>query len=164
MTLELNYDRSLHEMEHRAGPFDITVDMIKTVNASLSENGAAFNSDEGAKGSGFRGMIAPPTLCSIFVREVQLPDVGVEFGRTQMHAGQRVQPIAPIYAGDRLTASSHLKGRLRQDGPVGHHGLHSVGDHIPQPGRAGRRRSPGVLRPPRVTTSECGTKAAPTEV
>lgn len=119
MTLELNYDRSLHEMEHRAGPFDITVDMIKTVNASLSENGAAFNSDEGAKGSGFRGMIAPPTLCSIFVREVQLPDVGVEFGRTQMHAGQRVQPIAPIYAGDRLTASSHLKDVYAKTGRSG---------------------------------------------
>ena len=119
MTLELNYDRSLHEMEHRAGPFDITVDMIKTVNASLSENGAAFNSDEGAKGSGFRGMIAPPTLCSIFVREVQLPDVGVEFGRTQMHAGQRVQPIAPIYAGDRLTASSQLKDVYAKTGRSG---------------------------------------------
>ena len=119
MTLELNYDRSLHEMEHRAGPFDITVDMIKTVNASLSENGAAFNSDEGAKGSGFRGMIAPPTLCSIFVREVQLPDVRVEFGRTQMHAGQRVQPIAPIYAGDRLTASSHLKDVYAKTGRSG---------------------------------------------
>ena len=119
MTLELNYDRSLHEMEHRAGPFDITVDMIKTVNASLSENGAAFNSDEGAKGSGFRGMIAPPTLCSIFVREVQLPDVRVEFGRTQMHAGQRVQPIAPIYAGDRLTASSQLKDVYAKTGRSG---------------------------------------------
>ncbi len=119
MALELNYDRSLHEKEHRAGPFDITVDMIQAVNASLGEKGPAFTSNDGAKEGGFRGIIAPPTLCSIFVREVQLPDVGVEFGRTQMHAGQRVQPIAPICAGDTLTASSHLKDVYAKTGRSG---------------------------------------------
>ena len=106
MTTELKYDRSLHEKEHRAGPFEITADMISAVNASLDEKGAAFISDAGAREQGYRGMIAPPTLCSIFVREVQLPDIGLEFGRVQMHAGQRVQPIAPIYAGDSITATS----------------------------------------------------------
>ena len=119
MTLELNYDRSLHEKEHLAGPFEITPEMIHAVNASLGEKGAAFNSDEGASERGFRRMIAPPTLCSIFVREVQLPDVGVEFGRTQMHAGQRVQPVAPVFAGDKLTASSHLKDVYAKTGRSG---------------------------------------------
>ena len=119
MTLELNYDRSLHEREHEAGPFEITAEMIQAVNASLGENGPAFTSDEGAKDSGFRGVIAPPTLCSIFVREVQLPDVGIDFGKTQMHAGQRVQPIAPIYAGDRVTASSRLKDVYAKTGRSG---------------------------------------------
>ena len=119
MTLELNYDKSLHEKEHRAGPFDITPEMIQAVNASLGEKGAAYISDEGAKESGFRGMIAPPTLCSIFVREVQLPEVAIEFGSTQMHAGQRVQPVAPVYAGDRLTASSHLKDVYAKTGRSG---------------------------------------------
>ena len=119
MTLELNYDRSLHEKEHQAGPFEITAEMIQAVNTSLGEKGPAFISHEGAKESGFKGMIAPPTLCSIFVREVQLPEVGIDFGRTQMHAGQRVQPIAPIYAGDRLTASSHLKDVYAKTGRSG---------------------------------------------
>ncbi len=119
MTLELNYDRSLHEKEHRAGPFEITVEMVRAVNASLRENGAAFNSVEGARQEGFRGMVVPPTLCSIFVREVQLPNVGVEFGRTQMHAGQRVQPIALIYVGDTLVASSQLKDVYAKTGRSG---------------------------------------------
>ena len=119
MTLELNYDRSLHEKEHKAGPFEITAEMIQAVNASLGEKGSAFTSTEGARDSGFRGMIAPPTLCSIFVREVQLPDVGIDFGRTQMHAGQRVQPIAPIYAGDTVSASSHLKEVYAKTGRSG---------------------------------------------
>ncbi len=119
MTTELKYDRSLHEKEHCAGPFEITADMISTLNASLGENGAAFTSDAGAREQGYRGLIAPPTLCSIFVREVQLPDIGLEFGRVQMHAGQRVQPIAPIYAGDNITASSHLKDVYAKTGRSG---------------------------------------------
>ncbi len=119
MTTELKYDKSLHEKEHRAGPFEITADMISAVNVSLGERGAAFISDAGAREQGFRGMIAPPTLCSIFVREVQLPDIGLEFGSVQMHAGQRVQPVAPIYAGDRLTASSHLKEVYSKTGRSG---------------------------------------------
>ncbi len=119
MTLELNYDRSLHEKEHRAGPFEITAEMIQAVNTSLGEKGPAFTSTDGARNEGFRGMIAPPTLCSIFVREVQLPDVGIDFGKTQMHAGQRVQPIAPIYAGDTVTASSHLKDVYAKTGRSG---------------------------------------------
>lgn len=119
MTMELNYDRSLHGKEHLAGPFEITPEMIQAVNVALGETGAAFNSDDGARDSGFRRMIAPPTMCSIFVREVQLPDVGVEFGRTQMHAGQRVQPVAPVYAGDFLTASSHLKDVYAKTGRSG---------------------------------------------
>ena len=119
MALELNYDRSLHEKEHRAGPFEITAEMIGSVNASLSEKGPAFTSDDGAKELGYPGMIAPPTLCSIYVREVQLPDVGLDFGTVQMHAGQRVQPIAPVYAGDTLTASSQLKEVYAKTGRSG---------------------------------------------
>ena len=119
MTLELNYDRSLHHKEHRAGPFEITAEMIGAVNSSLGEKGPAFTSDDGAKALGYPGIIAPPTLCSIYVREVQLPDVGLDFGKVQMHAGQRVQPIAPVYAGDTLTASSHLKEVYAKTGRSG---------------------------------------------
>ena len=119
MTMQLNYDRSLHEKEHRAGPFEITAEMIAAVNGSLGERGSAFTSEDGAREQGFRGMIAPPTLCSIFVREVQLPDIGLEFGRVQMHAGQRVQPVAPIYAGDTISASSHLKDVYAKTGRSG---------------------------------------------
>ena len=119
MTLELNYDRSLHTKEHRAGPFEITAEMVGAVNASLGETGPAFTSVEGAKGLGYKGIIAPPTLCSIYVREVQLPDVGLDFGKVQMHAGQRVQPVAPVYVGDELTASSHLKEVYAKTGRSG---------------------------------------------
>ena len=119
MAMELEYDRSLHGKEHTAGPFEITADMIHRVTGSLSETQPAFISEAGAQEQGFRAMLAPPTLCSIFVRDVALPDVGIKFGRTQMHAGQRVQPKAPIYVGDQLMASSHLKDVYAKTGRSG---------------------------------------------
>lgn len=119
MTLDLKYDHSLHEKEHRAGPFPITADLLAALNASLGEQIPAFNSDAGAQAQGFRAMLAPPTLCSLFVREVQLPDIGLDFGRTQMHAGQRIQPVAPIYAGDTITAASRLKDVYAKTGRSG---------------------------------------------
>ena len=119
MAAELQYDRSLHDKEHLAGPFTVTAEMIEQLNASLGETGAAFTSEAGAQALGFQGMMAPPTLCCIFVREVALPDVGLEFGSAQMHAGQRVQPVAPIYAGDQLTAASRLKEVYSKTGRTG---------------------------------------------
>jgi acyl dehydratase len=129
MAMELKYDRSLHDNEHKAGPFEITAKMIERLNESLGETNPALTSSnmvEGArvksgwaKGQGLRAMLAPPTLCSIFMREVNLPDVGIEFGQTRMHAGQRLQPKAPVYAGDRLTASSYLKDVYAKTGRSG---------------------------------------------
>ena len=95
MAMQLNYDRTLHQKEHRAGPFPITPDLLAALNASLNEHNPAFQSDAPAQEQGFPRQIAPPTLCSLFVREVQLPDIGLDFGRAQMHAGQRIQPSPP---------------------------------------------------------------------
>ena len=89
------------------------------VEQRTGESGAAFKSDDGAKELGYRGRIAPPTLPCILVRQVSLPDVKVKFGKTQMHAGQRVEPKAPVYSGDQLTASSHLKDVYAKTGRSG---------------------------------------------
>jgi acyl dehydratase len=50
---------------------------------------------------------------------VKLPSIKLKFGRMQMHAGQRVQPKAPIVEGDWLTASSHLKDVYPKTGRTG---------------------------------------------
>ncbi len=63
MAMELEYDRSLYGVEHKAGPFEITNEIIDRANSSVGETGPAFHSDETAREAGFRGRIAPPTLC-----------------------------------------------------------------------------------------------------
>ena len=119
MTMQLEYDRSLYGVEHEAGPFEVTREMVLAFSESTREQAPVFNDDAAAEAAGFPALVAPPTLCTLFVRRVELPDIQLKFGRTRFHAGQRVQARAPIYAGDHLTASSHLKDVYAKTGRSG---------------------------------------------
>jgi acyl dehydratase len=119
MTMELDYDRSLHDKEHLAGPFETTRESIVGFARSIGEDNPIFLDEAAARAAGFGGIIAPPTYCTIFVTRVALPDIRLQFGTVGMHAGQRVQPRAPIVAGDQLTASSHLKDVYAKTGRSG---------------------------------------------
>ena len=119
MALELEYDRSLYGKEHQAGPFEVSKEMVLAFNQSLGETASAFNDEAAAQAAGYRSIVAPPTLCTLFVRRVQLPDINLKFGHTRFHAGQRVQANALVVAGDSLTASSHLKEVYAKTGRSG---------------------------------------------
>ncbi len=109
MVMDLDYDRSLYGVEHQAGPFEVTSEMVHGFSESIGETGAIYNDEAAAKAAGYSGVVAPPNLCTLFVRHVELPDIKLKFGRSRFHAGQRVQPRGSIVAGDSLSASSHLK-------------------------------------------------------
>ena len=109
MTMELEYNRELYGVEHEAGPFEITADLIQVFNRSIGETSPMYTDSATAQAAGYTGVLAPPTLVTMLVRNVELPDIELQFGITRFHAGQRVQSRAPIVAGDSLMASSHLK-------------------------------------------------------
>lgn len=109
MVVELEYDRSLYGKEHQAGPFEVTKEVIQAFSRSIGETNPLYTDEAAARAAGYRSLVAPPTLCTIFVRRVSLPDINLKFGRMRFHAGQRVQRRGPIVAGDLITASSHLK-------------------------------------------------------
>ena len=109
MTMELEYNRDLYGVEHEAGPFEITADLIQIFNRSIGETSPMFTDVATAQAAGYAGVLAPPTLVTMLVRNVELPDIELQFGTMRFHAGQRVQSRAPIVAGDSLLASSHLK-------------------------------------------------------
>ena len=119
MVMDLDYDRSLYGKEHEAGPFEVTKEMVQSFSRSIGESGQIYNDESAAIAAGYRSVVAPPTLCTLYVRRVKLPDINLKFGRTRFHAGQRVQPRAPIVAGDSLTASSHLKDVYPKTGRSG---------------------------------------------
>ena len=119
MALELDYDKSLYGVEHRAGPFPVTRELVQAFSIGIGETSPVFTDVETAQAAGYADLLAPPTLCTIFVRQIQLPSIDLEFGKISMHAGQRVQSMAPILAGDQLSASSHLKDVYAKTGRTG---------------------------------------------
>jgi acyl dehydratase len=119
MVTELNYDRSLHDEEHLAGPFEITKASIQGFTRSIGGTNPVFLDEAAARRAGYSGIIAPPTYCTVLLQRISLPDIKLQFGRVGMHAGQRVQPKAPVVAGDQLTASSHLKEVYAKTGRSG---------------------------------------------
>ena len=111
MVLELDYDRSLLGKEHRAGPFEVTRELIRNYCSAIGETNPLYTDQEAARkaGLGENTVLAPPALCTIFIREVTIPDIKLKFGKVRFHAGQMLEPLAPILAGDSLIASSYLK-------------------------------------------------------
>ena len=119
MALELDYDRSLYGKDYQAGPFEVTKEGIQAFNQSIGETDPLFTDESAAQAAGYPGILAPPTFCTVLVHRVALPDINLKFGKMQMHAGQRVQPRAPIVAGDTLMATSHLKDVYPKTGRTG---------------------------------------------
>lgn len=116
--IDYEYDHSLYGVEHESGPFHVTKEIIDTYARSVGESNPVFTDPDAARASGYGGQVAPPTLCALFERG-ELPDIKLQFGRRQFHGGQRVEPRAPIVAGDTLTASSHLKDVYTKTGRSG---------------------------------------------
>ena len=119
MVMELEYDRSLYGKEHLAGPFEVTKELIQSFTRGVGETSPVFTDEDAARAAGYSGLVAPPTLCTVLVHRVSLPSINLKFGKMQVHAGQRVQPRAPIVAGDQVTASSHLKDVYAKTGRSG---------------------------------------------
>ena len=119
MTLEFDYDRSLLGKEYKTGPFQVSADLIKDYCKSLGETNPIYTDEEAAKKAGHPGLVAPPALCSVFVRQVTTPDINLNFGTLRFHAGQIVAPEADIIAGDSLSASTFLKEVYPKTGRTG---------------------------------------------
>ena len=110
MTMELEYNRDLYGVEHEAGPFEITRRTDPDLQSQHRRDQPGYSpTKRRRRRPAIPASLPPPTFCTLLVRNVELPDIDLKFGRTRFHAGQRIQSRAPVVAGDRLTASSHLK-------------------------------------------------------
>ena len=119
MALELEYDRSLYEKEFPAGPFEVTKEQIRAFAESIGDSNPVFLDESAAQEAGYSSIAAPPTFCTLLIDGLKLPDIGLKFGKLQAQAGSRVRVLAPVVAGDRLTASSRLKDVYAKTGRSG---------------------------------------------
>ena len=119
MATELEYDRSLHDKEFPAGPFEVTKEQIRAFAESLGDTNPVFLDESAAQEAGYSSVAAPPTFCTLLIDGLKLPDIGLKFGRFQSQTGSRVRVLSPVVAGDRLTASSRLKDVYPKTGRSG---------------------------------------------
>jgi acyl dehydratase len=120
-TPELDFDRSLLGKEHHAGPFKVTRELIDGFCATLGETNPLYLDGEAARSAGYEDVLAPNSLCTLFVHDVVLPDINLNFGkgRGRVHAGQVLETLGPIQAGDSLSSASRLKEVYAKTGRTG---------------------------------------------
>ena len=81
MALELEYDKSLLGKEYKAGPFEVTKELIRGFCDAIGETNPIYTDEEAASQAGYPTLVAPPTLCTIIIREAKIPDIKLNFGK-----------------------------------------------------------------------------------
>jgi len=116
---EITYDRSQLGVEHHIGTFPITREMILDFAKSTAETHPFYCDEEQAKASPYGSLIAPPTLCNIFVDGLKRPDIKLTFGDVGLFASQAIENVSPIRPGDTLEATTYLKEVYEKTGRSG---------------------------------------------
>lgn len=118
-TPQLDYNRSLLGKPIPAGTFPITKEGILAFCQAVGETNPLYTDEEFARRHGHPALVAPPTYPNLFIRHLGRPEVITVPLRQRMHAGQAVEPLRPIYAGDTLTATTRLKDVYTKTGRTG---------------------------------------------
>ena len=101
----IKYDRSLLGVEHPIGTFDVTKKMIVGFARATGETDTKFIGTPDGTGE----VVAPSTICNIFVNGVTRPDINLEFGDLSFFAGQSIECKSEIKPGDTLSATTRLE-------------------------------------------------------
>jgi hypothetical protein len=109
------YDRSLLGVENHIGTFKLTRETILNFAKSTGETDPRYIGDENGEGE----IIAPATICNIFVSGVSRPDIKLEFGEISFFAGQAIECKAEIRPDDVLSASTKLDNVYAKTGRSG---------------------------------------------
>lgn len=116
---QIEFDRSLLEKELPAGTFEVSKGLILSFCRAVGETNPIFTDEQVARQQGHPGLVAPPTLLNLFVRQMGRPDPGLKRAQTQMHAGQALEVLRPVFAGDKLEARTKLKEVYAKTGRTG---------------------------------------------
>ena len=109
------YDRSLLGVEHPIGSFKVSRDMITEFARSTGETKSIYLGDT----DNLDDLVAPPTICNIFVNGVSRPDIKLKFGDMSFFAGQSIECKKDVRPGDTLNASTHLDNVYAKTGRSG---------------------------------------------
>ena len=107
--MNIDFDRSLLGVPHPSGTFEVTRDLILGFCRTTGETEPLYTDVAVARSAGYADLLAPPTLVMLLFRGAGRPNIHLNFGRQRLQAGQSVESLAPIVAGDVLTGSTSLE-------------------------------------------------------
>lgn len=116
---KLEFDRSLVGVEAESGRFPVTVEQILHFCRLVNETNPLFTDEAEARRRGYPGLVAPPTMVNLFISRLDKPDAKLSFAGTRLHAGQALEVLAPVCAGDELTAYTRLLDVYAKTGRTG---------------------------------------------
>ena len=109
-TDDIEFDRSLLGVEHSIGTFEVTKALIDSYAQATGETAPRYTGDDA---------IASPALCTMFTTGMELPDIKLEFGSMGLFAGEAIDYLAPLRAGDTLEGKARLKEVYAKTGRSG---------------------------------------------
>ena len=109
------YDRNLLGEDKPIGTFTVSRQMIIDFAKSTGET----NPIHTGVGQESSDIIAPATICNIFVNGLTRPDIKLEFGDLSFFAGQSIECKEGIKPGDILSASTKLNNVYSKTGRSG---------------------------------------------
>lgn len=115
----MSFRRDLLGVEHLVGTYQVTKETILEFCKVVGEHNPLYTNEEVAKRSGYRSLVAPPTLPLIYHPYRLLPDIESEFPGVMTNGGQFIEVIQPVQAGDSLEVNVCLKDVYPKTGRSG---------------------------------------------
>ena len=109
-TDDIDFDRSLLGVEHSIGTFEVTQELIDNYAQATGETAPQYTGSDA---------VASPALCTMFTSGVTFPDIKLEFGSIGLFAGEAIDYLSPVKAGDTLEGRTRLKEVYAKTGRSG---------------------------------------------
>ncbi|MSQ22388.1 MAG: MaoC family dehydratase [Dehalococcoidia bacterium] len=116
---DIKFDRSQLGVEHPAGTFQVTKEMILEYSRAVGETNPAFSDQEAAKKTRYGGLVAPPSFVQTLTSDTGRPDIRLEFGEVGAVASQAFESLEAIRPGDILESTIKLKDVYAKTGRSG---------------------------------------------
>lgn len=101
------WDTSVIGVEVEVGTYTVTREQILAYVEALGETNPLYQDETAARARGYRDIIAPPMFYSVF-RTAGGLDPKVIYGDSGFDAGRHCEFVAPIQAGDTITAKTKI--------------------------------------------------------
>ena len=114
-----SFNKEVLAKEYDTGTYTVSRELILNYARAVGETNPLYIDEDAASAGPFGEIVAPPTLPITFVDDWEPPDLCLSIDGTLYLAGQWVEPLAPIKAGDTLRAISRVKRVYAKTGRSG---------------------------------------------